>query len=90
MNITAAIDTENKRVAKEVDLIYTNHSPESKEVNENETKLKFFNINKKIRQLNSELRRILKTEDDQPTYIETNVCNYFDGLKAELIPFKVA
>ena len=62
------------RVAKEVDLIYAKNSPEVKDVNEHATNQKFFNINKKIRQLNSELRRILKTEDDQPTYIETNVC----------------
>lgn len=72
-DITEVIDMENKRVAKEVDLIFERDHSNSKPRKEVDTKKKFRDISIQIRHLNSELRRILKTETDQPTLIEPNV-----------------
>jgi hypothetical protein len=89
MNITPAIDAENKKLAKQVDMIYSLNREETEPQKENDFKKAFIEIDTQIRQLNSELRRILKAEEYEPTYIQINICNSFDGIKNELIPFKV-
>lgn len=89
MEITHAIDAENKKLAKQVDMIYSLSKEDDQPKNETDFKQAFIEIDNQIRQLNSELRRILKTEEYEPTYIQTSICNSFDGIKNELIPFKV-
>ena len=72
-DITEVIDIENRRVAKETVLIFQRDNSNNKLRKEVDTRQKFKDINIQIRHLNSELRRILKTENDEPTYVEPNV-----------------
>ncbi|CAI2370291.1 unnamed protein product [Moneuplotes crassus] len=88
-DITDTIQMENERVAKQVDKIFIE---ETELVNEShkDTKKEFKDIYTKIRQLSSVLRRICKTGDEEPLLLEPNVCNSFDGIRSEIIPFKIS
>ena len=90
MYITHAINEENIRVAKQVEKIFRykkNPMPKHPECDFDKM---YHDCDIQIRYLNSELRRILKTEEYQSTFIEAEVCNTFDGVQNELIPFKVS
>jgi len=89
-DITDTIDTENRRLAVEVDKIFKPTQSFSQEQNEKDTQREFDEIYTKIRQLNSELRRICKKDDEEPIQLDPNVINSFDGIKNEVIPFKIS
>ena len=95
-SVTDALIKENQKVEKEVDLIF-NKENQSLYIQDSNSKLNeqkernraFQKVNTQIRDLNAELRRILKTENEQPTLLEQDMWNSFDGIKGEIIHFKI-
>lgn len=87
-DITIGTDKENKRVAIDAKKLFNNGIlPRNYE--DRDTRKDFLDINSKIRHLNSELRRVLRAEDDHPNLILSNVWNSFDAVKDEVIAFKL-
>ena len=95
-SITDALIKENQKVEKEVDAMYSIENQDlyvqdvnSKLIEQRERSKVFQKVNTQIRDLNAELRRLLKTENELPTILGTDIWNSFDAIKGEIIYFKV-
>jgi hypothetical protein len=88
MDITIGTDKENKRLAVDEDKLFSNDKTQIPS-DGRDTHKEFLDIDSKVRQLHSELRRVLRTEDDQPTLILSDIWNTFDAVKDETIIFKL-
>lgn len=96
-SVTDALIKENQRVEKEVDAMFNKENRDllfiqdsnSKLIEQRERNKIFQKVTIQIRDLNAELRRLLKTENELPTVLETDIWNSFDGIKGEIIYFKI-